>query len=111
MKPRMINGLPGVSRFIPAPSRSNPNTIKEFVRMTPDELEALRLVDYEGLLQEEAAKRMGISRGTVWRCLDSARRKVATMLVEGRELSITSETIATQDIERPSRKSVKRVAF
>jgi len=31
---------------------------------------------------------MGISRGTVWRCLSSARKKVATMLVEGRELVI-----------------------
>jgi len=58
--------------------------------VTPDELEALRLVDYEGLLQEEAAARMGVSRGTVWRCLDSARRKVGAMLVEGRELILAS---------------------
>ncbi len=73
--------------------------------MTLDELEALRLVDYEGLLQEEAAQRMGVSRGTVWRCLDSARRKVAAMLVEGREIVITSsgEHLA-QDISRPLQK-------
>jgi hypothetical protein len=56
--------------------------------ITYDELEALRLVDYQGLTQEEAAQKMMVSRGTVWRCLDSARKKVATMLVEGRELVI-----------------------
>ena len=56
--------------------------------MTYDEFEALRLVDYEGMLQEDASQKMGVSRGTVWRCLDSGRRKVAMMLVEGRELMI-----------------------
>jgi len=56
--------------------------------MTYEEFEALRLVDYEGLTQEEAGRRMGISRGTVWRALTSARKKVAQMLVEGRELII-----------------------
>lgn len=56
--------------------------------MTYDELEALRLIDYQGLTQEEAAERMGISRGTVWRCLDSARKKVVAMLVERRELIV-----------------------
>jgi predicted DNA-binding protein (UPF0251 family) len=59
--------------------------------ITYDELEALRLVDYQGLTQEEASKKMMVSRGTVWRCLDSARKKVATMLVEGRELVIGDE--------------------
>jgi predicted DNA-binding protein (UPF0251 family) len=64
---------------------------KEPITMTYDELEALRLIYYEGLTQEEASKRMGISRGTVWRCLESARKKVVTMLVEGRELVIGEE--------------------
>jgi hypothetical protein len=53
-----------------------------------DEFEAVRLIDYEGLTQEEAARRMEVSRGTVWRCIDSARKKIASMLVEGRELVI-----------------------
>ena len=59
--------------------------------MTPDEFEALRLVDHEGLLQEEASVRMRVSRGTVWRCLDSARKKVAAMIVEGQALVIEAE--------------------
>jgi predicted DNA-binding protein (UPF0251 family) len=84
----VINGLPKANRFIPASLEESSVPGEEQVKMTIDEYEALRLVDYEGLLQEEAAQRMGVSRGTVWRCLNSARKKVATMLVEGRELVI-----------------------
>ncbi|RLI03689.1 hypothetical protein DRO30_00715, partial [Candidatus Bathyarchaeota archaeon] len=35
--------------------------------------------------------RMGVSRGTVWRCLENARRKIATMLAENRLLVVTPE--------------------
>lgn len=59
--------------------------------MYTDELEALRLVDYEGLMQEEAALRMGVSRGTVWRCLSSGRSKMAIMLIEAKSLAISDE--------------------
>ncbi|MEM3733895.1 MAG: DUF134 domain-containing protein [Nitrososphaerales archaeon] len=107
MKPRMIKGLPEVGRFIPASSDGTPiPNGNEPIIMTPDEFEALRLIDYEGLLQEEAALRMGVSRGTVWRCLDSARRKVAAMLVEGRGLLIThEETHLQQNISKLSKGS------
>jgi predicted DNA-binding protein (UPF0251 family) len=60
----------------------------EAVEMTIDELEALRLADLEGLYQEDAAARMGISRPTLSRTLESARRKVAMTLVLGRALRI-----------------------
>jgi len=56
----------------------------------PAEVEALRLVDLEGLSQEEAGKEMGVSRGTVWRLLQSARRKVAQALTEARPLKVTN---------------------
>ena len=58
------------------------------VEMTLDELEALRLADLEGLYQEDAAGRMGVSRPTLGRILESARRKVAEALVLGRALHI-----------------------
>jgi len=58
------------------------------VTIDPDEVEALRLVDYLGLDQEEAAQSMGVSRGTVWRCVDSGRKKLITMVVEGRPLTV-----------------------
>jgi len=82
----MIGFIPQVRHFYPAlPQVGQP---KPPIFMTYEEFEALRLVDYEGLTQEEAGKKMGVSRGTVWRALSSARKKVAQMLVEGRELII-----------------------
>ena len=87
MKPRWIGIHPEANRFSPSMRTSN-EPLRRPVIITYDELEALRLVDYQGLTQEEAALKMMVSRGTVWRCLDSARKKVATMLVEGRELVI-----------------------
>ncbi len=62
----------------------------EPVVLNPDELEALRLVYYEGLSQEEAAKRMNISRGTFWRILDSGRRKLVQALVELRPIVVAA---------------------
>ncbi len=58
------------------------------LRLEPDELEALRLVYLEGLTQSEAAERMGVSRGTLWRMLESGRRKLISALVELRPLEI-----------------------
>jgi predicted DNA-binding protein (UPF0251 family) len=60
----------------------------EPIYMTYDEFEAFRLIHHEWLNQEEAASKMGVSRGTVWRCLESARSKIASMLVERRQLII-----------------------
>ncbi|MGB9717551.1 MAG: DUF134 domain-containing protein [Thermoproteota archaeon] len=65
IKPRVINGFPRANRFIPASLEGTSISSEERVKMTIDEYEALRLVDYEGLLQEEAAQRMGVSWSTV----------------------------------------------
>ena len=62
----------------------------EPIYIEPAELEALRLVDLEGLSQEEAGERMGVSRGTVWRLIQSARKKTTQALMEGRPISIAS---------------------
>lgn len=56
--------------------------------MTYDEFEAIRLADVEGLYQDEAAKRMQVSRQTFGNILASARRKLGEMLVFGRSLNI-----------------------
>jgi len=53
----------------------------EEVALGLDELEALRLADLDGLYQEQAAGRMGVSRPTFGRIIESARRKVAEALV------------------------------
>jgi predicted DNA-binding protein (UPF0251 family) len=82
---RRISSLPDFALFKPAgvPGR----TLQE-VELTVDEYEALRLADYEGLYQEKAAKRMGVSRQTFGRIVESARKKVAKALVEGTALRI-----------------------
>jgi len=51
-----------------------------------EELEALKLCDLDGLTQEEAGRKMDVSRGTVQRILATARNKVATALTKGRAI-------------------------
>jgi len=82
-KPISLGQAPTIDRFTPTP-QGNPEPI--FV--DPAELEALRLVDLEGLSQEEAGERMGVSRGTVWRLVQSARKKTAQALSEGRPMCV-----------------------
>lgn len=84
-KPINIEKVPMIDKFTPTPE-GNPDPI--FIE--PAELEALRLVDLEGLSQEEAGERMGVSRGTVWRLLQSARKKMAQALSEGRPVRIAT---------------------
>lgn len=53
-----------------------------------EEYEALRLLDYEGMTQVEAATSMNISRPTVTRVYQSARKNIAQAFVEGRPIFI-----------------------
>jgi len=91
MKPRIINVKPRTIQFVPLNPNGTPRIDRSPIYMTYDEFEAYRLIFYEGLTQEEAARRMGISRGTLWRCLENARRKIAIMLAENRNLIVTVE--------------------
>ncbi|MGQ9622047.1 MAG: DUF134 domain-containing protein [Candidatus Caldatribacteriaceae bacterium] len=86
--PRRIGWLPRALFFYPG-TLENP----EEVVLTLDELEALRLVDLEGLHQEEAAQKMGVSRPTLGRILESAHRKVTEALVLGKILRIEGGTV------------------
>ncbi len=56
------------------------------VFMLLEEYEAIRLLDYEMLNQEQAALKMEVSRPTLTRIYDEARQKVAAAFVEGRDL-------------------------
>jgi len=60
----------------------------EPVRLGLDELEALRLADYEGLYQAAAARAMEVSRQTFGRIIESARRKVCDAILHGKTLQI-----------------------
>jgi predicted DNA-binding protein (UPF0251 family) len=62
-----------------------------------DELEAVSLCDGQGLTQEEAGDRMGVSRGTVQRLVSAGRQKVADALAGGKALVIRPERGAGAD--------------
>lgn len=64
----------------------------ESVILLFEEFEALRLADYENLTQEEAAKRMNISRPTFTRLYDKARKNVARAFIEGKAIIIQGGT-------------------
>ncbi len=51
-----------------------------------EEYEAIRLLDYQNLTQEQAAVHMDVSRPTLTRIYEEARNKVATAFVEGRDI-------------------------
>jgi predicted DNA-binding protein (UPF0251 family) len=70
-----------------------PKAELEQLDLTLDGLEALRLADVEGLYQEEAAGRMGVSRATFARVLNAARKVVAEALVHGNALKISGGTV------------------
>ncbi len=60
-----------------------------------DELEALKLCDLDGLTQQEAGKKMRVSRGTVQRILSSARQKVAMALSQCKALVCEKDNLQT----------------
>ena len=60
--------------------------------VSADEFEAIRLKDFEGLEQEEAAGRMRVSQPTFHRILASARRKIAEAIVKGKAVRIEGGT-------------------
>jgi hypothetical protein len=68
--------------------RGIPLSTLEQVDLTVDEIEAIRLVDLDGLYQADAAEKMNVSRQTLGRILESARKKIADALVTGKALSI-----------------------
>ena len=88
---RRVSGPAVVALFVP--QGCDPRQIQH-VSMTLDELEAIKLADFEGLYQEEAAARMGVSRPTFGRIVASARRKAAEALVAGKALRIEGGTIS-----------------
>ena len=61
------------------------------IRMTVDEYETIRLIDWLGSTQEKCAGQMGVARTTAQLIYNEARKKVADALVNGRRLLIEGE--------------------
>ncbi len=78
-KSRRVCALPRRNRFGPLDGFDDDTTIN----MTVDEYDTIRLIDLEGLTQEECARQMNVARTTVQSIYMEARRKLAQSLVNG----------------------------
>ncbi len=81
-KSKKVCKIPDVRTF--TSSDENDNVIS----MTIEEYEVIRLMDKEGLKQEECSLQMNVSRPTIQILYVNARRKVAQFLTEGGTLKI-----------------------
>ena len=84
-KRRRICGLPSCRHF--GPKDISTADVQPII-MTLDEFETIRLIDLEGLKQEECAEQMKIARTTAQAVYNSARSKLAECLINGKELTI-----------------------
>ena len=94
-KCRRVCHFPENLSFSPAEGADAPAVI-----LTVEEYEAIRLIDREGLSQEECCRLMGVARTTVQQIYADARRKIARMLVEGLPLRIGGGDYALCDGRR-----------
>lgn len=83
-KSRRVCRFPQTIAFAPVEDSAG----KEPVILTVDEYETIRLIDQEGLSQEQCCERMQVARTTVQKVYESARKKLADVLVNGRPLHI-----------------------
>ena len=85
VKHRWVEGRPCATHFRPL---GIPCCELEEVVLSIEELEAVRLKDAEGLEQEDCARQMQISRPTFVRIVQSAHKKIAIALTQGKGLRI-----------------------
>lgn len=83
-KRRRICSMPSCEGFAPV-GGGIPHSV---ITMTIDEFEAIRLIDLEGLTQQDCAKRMNVARTTAQAIYNSARVKLAECMVNQKELRI-----------------------
>ena len=95
MPPCHRRGRPRIRRIIEGTGESRcyeprccPHEDGIVISLQPEEIELIRLIDLEGLEQEEAAEKLGVSRKTAWRDLHEARRKIADALVNGKGIDM-----------------------
>lgn len=84
-KQRRIRGSPCSSYFKPAGIRMI--DLEESI-LNISEFEAIRLIDFKEIPQEQAAKQMQISQPTLSRILKGGRKKVADSIINGKAIKI-----------------------
>ena len=97
MKGRRVCSLPSTTKF--GPLEGACLNEGEPVIMGVDEYETIRLIDYEGMNQQECSEQLDVSRSTVQLIYDTARRKIARALIE----AVPSSSRGRIPPRRPSR--------
>jgi len=85
IKPRRIFFQPQATYFKPAGISISS---LEGIKLSFEEIEAIRLIDLENIDQIEASKKMKISQPTLSRLLNDARKKLADALINGKSIKI-----------------------
>lgn len=94
VKPKLVKKKPRADYYKP---RGIPLAQLEETLLRVEELEALRLVDLEGMYQEDAAREMGISRQTLQRMVTEARAKLIEAIYSGKAVRIEGGTYIVQE--------------
>jgi len=84
-KLKFVNFVPEITYFKP---RGVPLRELDEIIITFDELEALRLSDFDDLSQSEGAEKMQVHQSTFQRTLIRARKKVTQALISGKAIKI-----------------------
>lgn len=102
-KDRYVHSLPKNHRFGPFMELCSPamrerdfenfkdeeEDNEDTILLTVDEYEVIRLIDHENMTQEEASKKMQVARTTVQSIYAKARKKLAIMLIDGKNIKIS----------------------
>ncbi|MDD3487413.1 MAG: DUF134 domain-containing protein [Candidatus Moranbacteria bacterium] len=88
VRPRLCRRIRFHSRVSYFKPQGIPLRHLEEINVTKEEMEALKLKDFDGLDQTEAARKMNTSQSTFQRILFGSRAKIAKALVEGKVLRI-----------------------
>ncbi len=108
-KTRRICCYPDYWSFAPDQDKAN-----DMVTLSLDEFETIRLIDHQGKTQQQCADEMNVARTTVTAIYDSARKKLAQALVEGRRIVIsggnyTLDNTVSEEVAQKG-KTIMRIA-
>lgn len=98
-KCRLIENFPDVTLFKPSGKMMNE---MEFNVLNIEELESLRLADFEAKKHSEAAEVMSVSRATFGRIVERARFTIADALINGKAIIIKGGDFCVKNIDKTS---------
>lgn len=98
-KPRFVSAYPAIAAFVPQGV-----AVRGEVSMSVEELEAIRLSDFEHFDQETGAQMMEVYRHTYGRILTRARSVLAEAIVTGKALTIAGGTYEFRGLRRRRRR-------